>query len=53
MTEMLAAYRDRVLVRREYAVAWLKLQAATGALDFNLLEALQTQMISLQTTERR
>jgi outer membrane protein len=53
MTEMLAAYRDRVLVRREYAVAWLKLQAATGALDFNLLEALQIQMIALQTTERR
>jgi hypothetical protein len=53
MTEMLAAHRERVMVRREYAFAWLKLQAASGALDFNLLETLQSQLIAPQITERR
>ena len=54
MTEMLAAHRERVMVRREYAFAWLKLQAASGILDFNLLETLQGQLIAApQLTERR
>jgi hypothetical protein len=50
---MLAAHRERVLVRREYAVTWLKLQASAGALDLSLLEALQASLITTQSPERR
>lgn len=53
MNEMLAAHRERVLVRREYAVTWLKLQASAGALDLSLLEALQGSLITIQGSERR
>jgi protease secretion system outer membrane protein len=53
MSEMLAAHRERVLVRREYAVTWLKLQASAGALDLSLLEALQASLITTQSPERR
>lgn len=46
MTELLAAQRERVSVRKEYAIAWIKLQAAVGALNFDVLESLQSQLIA-------
>lgn len=48
MTDLLAAQRDRVTIRKDYAVAWLRLQAAVGSLNFDLLESLQTQLIALR-----
>lgn len=46
MTDRLTAQRDRVLARKEYAAAWLKLQSATGSLDAPSLQAVGTKMAS-------
>lgn len=47
LTELLAAQRERVQMRKEYAVAWLNLQVAVAALDAPTLDLLQSQILAL------
>lgn len=46
LTELLTAQRERVQVRKEYAVSWLNLQVAVGALDASALDQLQSNILS-------
>lgn len=46
MTDLLTAQRDRALIRKDYAIAWLKLQVAIGSLSFEQLELLQGKLVS-------
>lgn len=45
MTDLLNAQRDRVMIRKDYATTWLKLQTAVGSLNFETLESLQSRLI--------
>lgn len=40
LMDLLAAQRERVLIRKEYAVTWLKLQTSTGAFDESTLHVI-------------